>query len=134
MASRHGAGERQAVSRRIMRVQKPVDFSYVNGYENSPQAKFFEEKINSAADLEVAVLFAHVFFQDLLWDLLTLRLRADTRPTRIPGFETLVGLTLAGSIFGLEREILDCLNRARNEVGHRIERAPSTIPSSDSAN
>jgi hypothetical protein len=101
---------------------QPIDFSYIENYETSTRAKFFEAKINSAPSIEVAVLFGHVFLQDLLWDLLALRLLADTRPSRVPGFETLVGLTLAGSIFENEREALDFLNRARNEIGHRIER------------
>lgn len=105
-----------------MKKQRTVDFSFVDDYGGSIKGRFFEEKVKPAQNIEFAVLLGHVLLSDLLVDLLALRLRADTLPHRVPSFETLAGLTFAGSQFELEREIIESLNKARNEVGHRLER------------
>lgn len=105
-----------------MKTQRPVDFVDLENYSASRQARFFEGKLKPAQNIEYAVLLGHVLVEDLLLYLLALRLRADPLPHRKPGFEMLPGLAFAGRAFETEREILDLLNRARNEVSHRLER------------
>jgi len=79
-------------------------------------------RISDAPDLEYVVLIAHVLvYEELCW-LLGARLRTDTLPERMPLFEAVVGLALAGSRFTSDRELLQLLNSARNEVAHRTNR------------
>lgn len=79
-------------------------------------------RVTKVPDLEYAVLMGHVLvYEDLCW-LLGIRLRTDTLPEKLPLFETVVGVALAGSKFEDDRETLRFLNSARNEIAHRTDR------------
>jgi hypothetical protein len=81
-------------------------------------------RVTKIPNLEYAVLMAHVFiYEDLCW-LLGVRLRTDTLPERrdLPPFAKLVDIVLAGSEFESDRETLQFLNSARNEIAHDTDR------------
>lgn len=79
-------------------------------------------RVSSVHDLEYAVLMGHVFvYEDLCW-LLGVRLRTTTLPERLPLFDMVVDLALAGSKFVEDRATLRFLNAARNEIAHRTDR------------
>ena len=77
-----------------------------------------------AHQLDYAVLMAHVLIYEDLCDVLGLRLRTNTLPKRMPTFEVVKELALAGSQFDRDRETLTLLNEARNKVVHFIDRSP----------
>src|ERR1700741_1209464 len=75
-------------------------------------------RVTQISNLEYAVLMAHVFvYEDLCW-LLGVRLHADTLPERLPLFDAIIDIALAGSEFATDRETLRLLNSARNEIAH----------------
>lgn len=79
-------------------------------------------RIDDSPHLDYAVLLAHVFLAEQLADLLGLRLKTDSLPTRLPEFEMVMNLALAGTRFEEDRRALTALNEARNRVAHRIDR------------
>jgi hypothetical protein len=79
-------------------------------------------RVTQVPNLEYAILMAHVFvYEDLCW-LLGVRLRTDTLPKRLPLFDAISDITLAGSEFATDRETLRFLNSARNEIAHDTDR------------
>src|SRR5882672_1955134 len=65
---------------------------------------------------------ARLICEDLC-HLLGVRLRTDSLPDRMPGFEAVTSLALAGSRFDTARQTLEFLNTARNTVAHRSDRS-----------
>jgi hypothetical protein len=82
----------------------------------------FARRIDATDNLDYVVLLGHVLLSDQLVEFLGARLRTDTLPKHVPGFELLCGLALAGSDYQPERSLCDLLNRARNTVAHRTHR------------
>jgi hypothetical protein len=81
-----------------------------------------EGKLHGTKDLEHAVLMAHVLIYEELCRVLGVRLRTDSMPERMPTFESVAALALAGTAFEQDREAVGLLNGARNEVAHRTDR------------
>jgi hypothetical protein len=104
-----------------MAIAKQISFEAEPAEKDAEIDKLYA-KLNATDNLEYAVLLAHVLIQEELVDILGLRLRTDALPERMPGFEALAGLALAGSSFVKERLSLELLNRARNTIAHRTDR------------
>jgi hypothetical protein len=103
-------------------VKKHTPFPAPKNVNQRQQRNALWKKLADTTDLEYAVLLAHVLIYEDLCDLLGARLRTDSVPDRMPSFETVMNLALAGTRFAYERKTLDRLNTARNEVAHRIDR------------
>jgi hypothetical protein len=103
-------------------VRKHTPFPAPKDKTRRLQRNVLWDKLADTRDLEYAVLMAHVLLYDDLCDLLGARLRTDSVPERMPPFEAVMNLALAGSSYAYERETLDRLNTARNEVAHRTDR------------
>jgi hypothetical protein len=108
---------------RAPKVKKQEAFLLAKTPEQRRQWDALLNKLVDAKQLDYAVLMAHVLVYDDLRHLLGLRLRTDTLPERLPMFDVLTGLALAGSRFAKDRETLGFLNSARNEVAHETNRS-----------
>jgi hypothetical protein len=104
-------------------MKKQTAFSLAKSAEQRRQWDALFAKLTDAHQLDYAVLMAHVLIYDGLCDLLGVRLRTDSLPDRMPMFEVVSGLALAGERFGQDRETLAFLNAARNSVAHRADRS-----------
>jgi hypothetical protein len=78
-------------------------------------------RLTATDNLEYAVLMAHVLLCQDLRALLGARLRAATLPRL--NFAAIVELALPGASLQNDRETLMFLNRARNTIAHRTDRA-----------
>jgi hypothetical protein len=101
-----------------MKNQKPFQ---ARDYRTDEDYNLVDSKFRAAANLEYAVLLAHVMVEDQLIALLAARLGADTMPD-VHGFELIAALSLAGSRTKRLRDTAGLLNTARNEVGHKMHR------------
>lgn len=106
-------------------MKKQAAFSLAKSPEQHQQWDALLNRLVDAQQLDYAVLMAHVLIYDDLCHLLGLRLRTDSLPERerLPMFAGVTGLALAGSRFAKDRETLNFLNNARNEVAHRTDRS-----------
>jgi hypothetical protein len=115
-----GAGERQAVGRTGGSTKHEPFVAQAT--KKDAALDDLARRIDDSPHLDYAVLLAHVFLADQLADLLGLRLKTDSLPTRLPEFEMVMNLALAGTRFEEDRRALTALNEARNRAAHRIDR------------
>ncbi len=104
-------------------MKKQAAFSLARSPEQREQWDALMTRLVDAQQLDYAVLMTHVLIYEDLCHLLGVRLRTDSLPERMPLFDNVAALGLAGSRFTRDRETLNFLNTARNAVAHRTNRS-----------